>query len=242
VIWGGDRAVEAIRGLPASPACKDLVFADRYSLAAIDARSYLASDDGSRQALAREFFNDAYWFDQMACSSPRLVVWTGGAADIDEASQDIWTRVQAEVDSHHYRLPTAAVTAKLGYIYGAAIDRPLQRVRRLSNECSVLSLADLADFDRTHPGAGTFFEAAVPSLLDLAPFVRRKDQTLAVFGQSAEAVRAFVRAANGRGVDRVVPVGQALTFGRFWDGYDLLQELTRRIAIPATLGPDSIAA
>jgi hypothetical protein len=41
-----------------------------------------------------------------------------------------------------------------------------------------------------------------------------------------------VRAANGRGVDRIVPFGEALTFGRFWDGYDLLAELTRRVHAP----------
>jgi hypothetical protein len=32
-------------------------------------------------------------------------------------------------------------------------------------------------------------------------------------------------------VDRIVPVGQALQFQRFWDGYDLLQELTRHVYI-----------
>jgi hypothetical protein len=93
----------------------------------------------------------------------------------------------------------------------------------------VLTLNDLAAFDRNHPGAGTFFEARVDSLLDLAPFVVRKDQTLSVFGQAAHEIRAFARATAGAGIARIVPVGEALRFDRFWDGYDLLQELTRRV-------------
>jgi hypothetical protein len=36
---------------------------------------------------------------------------------------------------------------------------------------------------------------------------------------------------NGRGVDRIVPLGQALTFDYRWDGYNLLQELTRHVYI-----------
>jgi len=32
---------------------------------------------------------------------------------------------------------------------------------------------------------------------------------------------------GGRGIDRVVPFGQALSFASVWDGYDLLTEFTR---------------
>lgn len=229
MIWGGDETVSVIRSLPAKPGATDLAFADRYSLAAIDASTYLAGDDESRAALAHRLFNDAYWFDQMACSSPRLVVWTGGRDQADAASPDFWRRVQEEIEAHAYALPTGAVTAKLGFLYGAAIDRPVARCRQYSNELSVLRLSNLDQFDRAHPGAGTFLEATVGSLPDLAPFVVRKDQTLSVFGQSEETIRAFVQAAAGAGIDRIVPVGDALRFGRFWDGYDLLQELTRRV-------------
>jgi hypothetical protein len=34
-------------------------------------------------------------------------------------------------------------------------------------------------------------------------------------------------ALGGRGVDRIVPFGSALTFGAIWDGYDLPREFTR---------------
>jgi hypothetical protein len=36
---------------------------------------------------------------------------------------------------------------------------------------------------------------------------------------------------QGRGIDRIVPFGDALSFGTLWDGYDLLAELTRTISV-----------
>ena len=99
-------------------------------------------------------------------------------------------------------------------------------------ELTVLELTTLDGFDRTHPGAGLFYAIALRSLDELAPFVVRKDQTMTVSGIDTERLARFVRQVNGRGIDRIVPFGEALTFGRYWDGYDLLAELTRRVYAP----------
>jgi hypothetical protein len=58
---------------------------------------------------------------------------------------------------------------------------------------------------------------------------------MTISGFDGAEVAGFVRAVNGRGIDRIVPFGEALTFGRFWDGYDLLAELTRRVYAGTTL-------
>jgi hypothetical protein len=73
----------------------------------------------------------------------------------------------------------------------------------------------------------------VGSLLELVPHIERADQTLAVAGLDQVDLRAFVDALVGRGIDRIVPIGQALQFDRMWDGYDLLQEFTRRVVVTA---------
>jgi hypothetical protein len=70
-----------------------------------------------------------------------------------------------------------------------------------------------------------------PALADLIPLILRRDQTLTWFGFDQSELRAFAIALNGRGVDRLVPIGQALNFEHRWDGYDLFLELTRRIVI-----------
>jgi hypothetical protein len=119
--------------------------------------------------------------------------------------------------------------SKLLFTYQAALDGKLRAQARLSNELSVLTLNDLSEFDRSHPGAGLFFVGHVRALTELVPFVTRRDQTLSHFGFSKQQLTELIASLGGRGLDRLVPFGQALTFNRFWDGYDLLQELTRRV-------------
>jgi Acyl-CoA reductase (LuxC) len=231
LLWGGDETVAALRGVPLGPAAKDVAFVDRFSMAAIDALAWLEAGQQTREDLATRLHNDAYWFDQQGCSSPRLLVWCGEPEQAAAASDDLFGRLAARLDAAGYELPLGAVTAKLAWIAGAAIDRPLVRVRNWGNSLSVLSLASLDDFDRTHPGAGTFLEATLPGLDALAGYVTPRDQTLAVFGFGSRVLEGFVRGALGRGIDRVVPLGEALKFDHRWDGMDLLSELTRQVVI-----------
>ncbi|HEU4657926.1 MAG TPA: acyl-CoA reductase [Capillimicrobium sp.] len=225
VIWGGDATIETIRALPLAPHATELLFGDRFSLAAVAA-------DSPEDDLPRRLFNDAYWFDQRGCSSPRLVVAVGEPEAAWGTLERLFDGLRDEVGARGYALELGAAMAKRAYAYGALADRPVRRYRDLGNELTVIELASLERFDRTHPGAGLFFAATLPSLEQLAELVVRKDQTMTVSGFAGDEVARFVRAANGRGIDRIVPFGEALTFGRFWDGYDLLAELTRRVHAP----------
>ena len=85
----------------------------------------------------------------------------------------------------------------------------------------------MPDAPRRWIGAGAFPFAQVGSLLDLVPAMNRQDQTFSHFGFAPAELRAFATALGGRGVDRIVPFGSALTFSAIWDGYDLPREFTR---------------
>jgi hypothetical protein len=236
LVWGGDDTVQALRSLPLSAGAKDVAFIDRFSLAAISSGAWIATGEPAREELARRLCNDAYWFDQQGCSSPRLVVWCGDAEQAAAASEDLFTRLAGQLAARGYELPLGAVTAKLAWIAGAAIDRPLTRVRDHGNELAVLTLSTLTNLDREHCGAGTFLEVALPALADLAQHVSPRDQTLAVYGFPQAELEQFVRNAGGRGVDRIVPLGEALSFDHRWDGMDLLSELTRQVTISPAAG------
>lgn len=222
VIWGGDATIDTIRALPLAPHATELLFGDRFSLAVLRPGVEDTAD------LARRLYNDAYWFDQMGCSSPRLVVGVGEGT----APDGLFDALHGEVRARGYALELGAVLAKRTAVYGALADRPVRRLRELGNALTVLELETLDGFDRTHPGTGLFYAATVDTLDALAEFVVRKDQTMTVSGFDEAELAGFVRAVNGRGIDRIVPFGEALTFGRFWDGYDLLAELTRRVHAP----------
>ena len=82
-----------------------------------------------------------------------------------------------------------------------------------------------------HCGAGLFLEAERPSLENIEELITCKDQTLAVYGFSDSELREFSWLLAGRGIDRIVPVGQALNFQAVWDGYDMLAYFTREVSI-----------
>ena len=97
VLWGGDESVRGLRAVPMNPLASEIVFADRFSLAVLNAEAIEMADDKQLEDLAGRFFNDCYWFDQMACSSPRLVAWVGNKSSCDAAKQLFWTKVGGEI-------------------------------------------------------------------------------------------------------------------------------------------------
>jgi hypothetical protein len=230
VIWGGDQTVATIRRSPLAPHAKEITFPDRYSLSTIRADAYAGLPDEQRDYLAEQFFNDSFWFDQLACSSPRLIIWCGTGAETRAASADFFPRVAECVERRRYVLPPAASMQKLVYACSVILNSAVAECRRYKG-LTVLTLDSLADFPRSHPGGGLFFEAHLESLLELAAFLNRRDQTLTWFGFTPKELNALARSLNGRAIDRIVPIGQALQFHRFWDGYDLLQEFCRCVYI-----------
>jgi hypothetical protein len=233
LLWGGDAAVATLQAVPMRPGARDLHFTDRFSLAAAHAATWLATDPAERDELARRLGNDVSWFDQQGCSSPRLLVWCGTEADAAAASEDLFSRMAEQLEAAGYRLPLGAVTAKQAWVAGAAIDRPVTRVRSYGNELTVVELSTLDGLRREHPGAGVLLEAVVDELGQLAPHVARRDQTLAAFGFERAELDAFVAATRGRGVDRITAFGDALRFEHHWDGMDLVAELTRGVRVAA---------
>jgi hypothetical protein len=236
VIWGGDATVRRIRATPLPPHATELTFPDRFSMAVIRTDAYLELASGRRDDVAESFFNDAYWFDQMGCSSPRIVHWVGGAEISREAAADFYARVRSVLGRRNYAVDTAVGIRKMTFGYQAVLDHPVNRVDTYGNELTVVALRAVDPLDGDFPGAGTFFDTRLEQLTDLAPTIRRRDQTLSHFGFSAEELRALAVAVNGRGIDRMVPFGQALTFNRYWDGHDLLQSFSRRVFIQAGAG------
>lgn len=231
VIWGGDETVNMIRSVPLPPHAQELTFPDRYSLAVIKAGPWLGLAAEERQGIAEQFFNDTYWFDQMACSSPRVVIWCGQKADCAQAGSEFYRELAAEIERKGYALPAGPRLNKLTFAYRAILDEPVVAVEQAGPECTVLSLDEVSGFPREHCGGGLLFQVRIENLLGMVQLIQHKDQTLTYFGFDGDELRALVRVLNGRGIDRIVPIGHALNFHRFWDGYDLLRSFTRAVYV-----------
>ena len=82
-----------------------------------------------------------------------------------------------------------------------------------------------------HCGGGLFYECHVKALDEAAKLFIDKDQTIAYYGFTKEQLHEFVTHIQTRGIDRIVPVGQALDFNGAWDGQSFLTSFTREVVI-----------
>lgn len=231
IIWGGNASVAAIRAVPLPPRAKEVAFADRLSLAALSAGAVLATSEAELAELARKLFNDVYSFDQMGCSSPRLLVWVGDGAE--GAQERLTQAMEAELARRGHHIDPALATAKLTFTYGLALDGKARALCRTSTDWIIADLGDglPAPLPHDHCGGGLLLACRVERLEDIAAAIDRSVQTLSHFGFDAEQLESLARACGGRGIDRIVPVGEALAFGPLWDGYNLFAEMTRVVAI-----------
>ncbi|WP_433267175.1 acyl-CoA reductase [Actinosynnema sp. CS-041913] len=233
VIWGGDRAVTEVRRAPLAPHARDVTFPDRASFAAISVDGWAAASSSVRRDAVVGFYNDSYWFDQAACASPRALFWVGDAAGAARGRDEFLALLSSVLAAKGHVVEPAMAVQKRVSAYGVAADGHARSVRFDGNAVALLELSSAAEVPREWLGAGTFPLATLPSLGAFASLVERKDQTLSVFGFSQEELESLAFDLAGRGIDRIVPFGSALTFSPLWDGYDLLAEFTRLVTVKA---------
>jgi hypothetical protein len=234
LVWGGDATVQHIRQIPLSPLAREISFGDRFSAAAIDAAAYLAVDGVRRTELTRRFYNDVYWYDQMACAAPRLLFWVGEAAACAEAATEFYQRLAATAVQMGYRPDAGASVAKQTMAYLGLHDLQPQDYQTYGAALSVLTIADFTPmpaFKQVNYGYGILVATAVPNLDAIAGYAERRDQTLTYWGFTPSAMAKLAQACGGRGFDRMVPVGQALHFDPVWDGCNLFAALTRTVRV-----------
>lgn len=235
MIWGGDRTIAAIKALPARPRCVDICFADRYSVALINADTVMAADDAQMTRLAEGFYNDTYLMDQNACSSPQVILWEVGklgSCGAEKARERFWTTVE-DVAKKKYVLQDAMAVDKYTLFCEEAVRNVnIKSVTRNGNLLYRVDLKSLPSDIISHRGkAGFFFEYALKSRDELFAVVTEKFQTITQFGIDAAELRRQVVKNGLRGIDRIVPIGQAMNIGVIWDGCDLVRSLSRIISV-----------
>jgi len=231
IVWGGDETIRHLRSIPLNPLAIEIAFANRFSLAALNARRILEAGAGKLASVAANFHRDAYWFDQMACSSPRLVIWVGNAADCFSAQKMFW-KALAEVLSRKTEFPPIIGLNKLVAAYAAAATGIVDRV--LPDVLGPVSRVHLAstsspEFRKVECGGGFFFETERESIQQTADIFTERDQTLAYYGFEHEQLKELALSLPSRALDRIVPIGTALDFNTVWDGSNLLEVFTREV-------------
>ena len=232
VIWGGDESVQNIRSLPLNPRARDITFPDRWSLTVLDASAFLNARD-DLVSITKNFANDAFWFGQMGCSSPRLVIWRGSPQEVEKAGDLFWPALKAQSEKFIKTTNPVQFVDKFFAQCSAAIDGSIQSSRNTgTNMVSVSRLTshELPSKKLMHIGGGLFWEMLIQELNELAPILDRRSQTIGSFGITSDEWKQWTLNSVAS-IDRIVPLGQALQFDSIWDGMDLLREFTRLVSI-----------
>jgi len=229
VIWGGDQTIENIRKSPIPARSFDVTFADRYSICIIDAHQYLQNKNAEKTA--EGFYNDTFLFDQNACSSPHLIIWRGKNQTIKEAKRRFWNILHTFV-IQKYRLADVWAVDKLTAFYAQSIGMDICLEPSEDNLIWRTEAKSLPDnIDNFRCKAGYFTEYSVTHLNEITPIINNKYQTLAYFGFDESELNNFISNNAPSGIDRIVPIGKTTDFAFIWDGYDLINSLTRIISI-----------
>jgi hypothetical protein len=95
-----------------------------------------------------------------------------------------------------------------------------------------VNLNDLKDdIDHFRCDSGYFSEYHASSPLELSKIINRKYQTLAYYGFSKKDMENYFNQLKPVGIDRIVPIGRTMDFSLIWDGYNMINSLSRRVEI-----------
>jgi len=230
ILWGGNETIAALRPLPLNPHASERVFGSKFSYAVVGLQRYQAANAAERERLAAAFFNDLFWFDQMACSSPHIVFWVGGEQGWPQAIEEFERRLQAEVSRREY-VPSASNSVhRLVHAFGLAADAEV-RVGLEHPGFIGVQVPDARTLDKRICGGGLIRHARIDDLGQLEAFVSDEDQTVTHFGFDRDELARLATRIGAGGVDRIVPIGEALSFQVNWDGFDLIDDLTRKVTV-----------
>ncbi len=228
MLWGGDRTIQTLRSYKLKSKCIDIVFADRYSLAILDGDAVLSMGEKDMSYLAEAFYNDTYLVDQNACSSPQLVIWINGKTS---AREKFWNAIFIQAEKK-YRLQAEVAVSKYTQLCRDSIEIRDMKSSRINNLLYRIELAEINEQVQFLRGiGGYFYEYCLHSLDELADVVTDRFQTITYFGLDPCKLRQFVISKHLRGIDRIVPIGKATDIGVIWDGYDLIEAMSRIIAL-----------
>lgn len=230
LIWGGDETINNIKKFPIKSKSLDIPFADRYSISLINSDNFLKLKKKEIFDLVKNFYNDTYSVDQNACSSPHVLLWKGNSNF--KASKKFWKYLN-EFVKEKYDSPLISSVDNFSRLVSDLIkNKNIHSYKKFSKSLYVIKLKKLyPNIFIEKSKWGFFYECYIDNFKEIGFITNRKLQTLTYFGFPTQSIKQFIEKKRFRGIDRVVPIGQALNINLIWDGYDLTKILSREVEI-----------
>jgi len=196
----------------------------------MDASKMEKMSDFELKNLVQRFYNDTYLVDQNACSSPHLIIWLG--KNSKKLKERFWKELY-DLVKIKYKFTESALVEKYTDLckYAASLNN-IKNIQKFDNLIYKIELKKVDKNNHDNRGKwGLFFEYNLKNLIGIKHIINNKYQTLTYYGVDKLLLKKFVLQNNLKGVDRIVPIGQSLNISLLWDGYDILNILSRGIEI-----------
>ena len=230
VIWGGDQTVQTFKNTPSQPRAKDIVFPDRLSLMLLKSKKILELDSKELNEFIHLFQNDSYTFNQLGCSSPQIVMFLGTHNEADRAVKIIVKNLTKIIKNNSFDISSIA-SLKFNKIVDDSMDNVLEN-KTGNNVVTFIEINDKVTIHKLRScGGGYFYKKNLKKLSEIHDLNHSKIQTITYFGLTENEINQLSEISFGEGIDRIVPIGKALEFDYLWDGYNLFEELSRKVAI-----------
>ena len=76
-------------------------------------------------------------------------------------------------------------------------------------------------------GGVYFFDYATNDLNSIVKILKKPCQTISYFGIDPQKIKDLVVNNGVRGVDRIVPLGKTMELEFYWDGYNMIDAMSR---------------
>lgn len=228
LIWGGDKTINQFKKYYTSPRCVDLNFANRYSISVINVKKISKLSHSQLENITSRFYNDCYTMDQRGCSSPQAIVWVGGK---DKKTKNFFFDSLGKIVDKKYENDLSVANDKMASLSLIAAKSNINFKTNYNNfKLTRIAIKNLSnEIEKIQPHFGTFVEIDINNIEELNKIISKKLQTITYFGIDDKILKNSIIKQGSPGVDRIVPIGRALDMSVIWDGYDVIQALSRTI-------------
>ncbi len=230
IIWGGDESINQIRKYSLSPDAFDVTFADKFSICIISAKNYLKAKIFKKEA--QSFYNDTLFFDQNACTSPKIVIWQGDKSTIKSAKTRFWNEFEKIVKKKNYKLYENWNYEKFYNETKAIINLNVETNKMNNSVIKRIQLKKISQkvYRYFAPG-GFFFELDFKKFSEIKKIFSSKVQTLTYIGFDPYLIKEKLNLDKIYSVDRIVPNGKSSEISLEWDGYDMVFQISKKLTI-----------
>ena len=228
IVWGGDVTIKELRECALPINSKEIIFSDKFSQSVFNAKKIISEPFLNK--IVRNFANDTFNFQQLACSSPRLVVWVGNTQDIKKAKILFWEKLEFHIETLFKEFSKKAIIEKLVHAQHMVANGGNDITWSNSKKITRMEIKSLNRLkESNHPGMGFFYEKNIYNLSELPNYLSKKGQTLTQYGFNKKEIKLLLESNPLIPLHRVVEVGEALAFSHIWDGYSIIDEMTKKI-------------